>query len=230
MHRDRHHHVQVVALSTKHRMRGDSHSDVEIAGGTAVQAGIAFRRDPQPVAVRDTRWNPDDHAFAASFLTGPRARLAGPGRLLAGSSAAAARAREHHVSTHRAHRARPQTEVTRTGTRTRPPATGAAATVFAARHRDRPLNADQGLLERHLHLDVQVRAALLRGRAPPTLGEHLGEQIAERRRVIRAARREVEALEPRCLTSLCRPRSDVRRRTATAESDRSRSHRPRESA
>ena len=52
------------------------------------------------------------------------------------------------------------------------------------------------LLERQLHLDVQIRAALLRGRAPATLGEHLGEQIAERRRVVRAARGEVEALEP----------------------------------
>ena len=48
---------------------------------------------------------------------------------------------------------------------------------------------------------MQIRAALLRGRAPAALGEHLGEQVAERRRVVRAAGREVEALEPRRLTA-----------------------------
>ena len=78
------------------------------------------------------------------------------------------------------------------GARTRP-------AVLTPRDRNRTLDAAQRFLERHLHLDVQICAALLRGRAP-TLGEHLGEQIAEGRRMVRTARREVESFEPRRLT------------------------------
>src|SRR5207344_3187158 len=79
------------------------------------------------------------------------------------------------------------------GTRTRP-------AVLTPRDRNRTLDAAERFLERHLHLDVQIRAALLRRRAA-ALSEHLGEQIAEGRRIVRTARREVEAFEPRRLTS-----------------------------
>jgi hypothetical protein len=68
--------------------------------------------------------------------------------------------------------------------------------MVATRDRHRPLAARERLLERDLHLDMQIGTALRRRLPRPTLGEHLGEQIAEGCRVVDSARREVEALEP----------------------------------
>jgi hypothetical protein len=66
------------------------------------------------------------------------------------------------------------------------------------------LDAGERFLEGHLHVNVQIGATLLTG---CTLGEHLGEQVAERGRVVGAARREVEALKPRRLSPRRRSRA-----------------------
>src|SRR5262245_55511743 len=89
--------------------------------------------------------------------------------------------------------------MTRTNTRARPARASTRPAIRASRDRDRPLRAIQRVLERHLHVDVQIRSTLLRRIAIGALGEDLGEQIPERRRVVDAACREVEALEPRAL-------------------------------
>src|SRR5262249_47903078 len=49
--------MQVVLLPLEERVVADFEEDVEIAGGAAVGAGLAFAREPQPVAVVDARRN-----------------------------------------------------------------------------------------------------------------------------------------------------------------------------
>src|SRR4029450_12224023 len=55
---------QVVGLAPEDRMRAHVHSDVEVAGGAAVFAGAAAALEADPLAVGNSRRNPNLHGLS----------------------------------------------------------------------------------------------------------------------------------------------------------------------
>ena len=155
------------------------------------------RRRRHPAGIRTVT------RLGARLLTAARARLARPRALLTGAAARACScARTPCARAPIAPRRCPgRRDRTRTSIRVTPGARARAAGL-APRDRDRTLGCRRTPPRTTAASRWCRSAPRSAARAPrAALGEHLGEQIAERRRVVRAARREVEALEPAALTS-----------------------------
>src|SRR5687768_16023490 len=195
MNRDRHDDVKVVALAAQDRMRRHVDRDVQVARRATANAGVALAANAHAVAVGDARGNADGHRFRPRVLTGAPARLAGPRPLLPAAGTARTAAREHHVTADRADCPGALTEMAGAGADPRHAGPCAGAAVFAPRDGHLSLGPGQRVFEGQTHILVEIGAALLAGCARPALGEDFREQIAERRRVVDAARREIESLE-----------------------------------
>src|SRR5689334_8959428 len=180
-------------------MRPDADVDVEIAARTAVAPHVALADDADARAVGEARWNVDRERLGADLHLLPGARRADGLTQRAGAAALRARLGEDHVAARRFHDARSVAVHAPRLADVQPAEAVARAAVLLARHRDRALPAAQRLLELQQHRLVQIDAALgLAARAARlALAEHVGEQIAEGRRVGAVhAYGEVEALEP----------------------------------
>ncbi len=175
----------------------DVHGDVQVAGIAATQAGVALARHAHPVAVGDAGRHPHRHRLRARLLAESAARLARPRPLLAAATARDAAAREHHVTAHGAHAAGALAR--RAGAATHP-ACGRCRrrrdTFRGASPRRRGRRRRTPRRTSTRHPGAGRRRARRRAACSAALAQHFGEQVAEGRRVIDAARREIESLEP----------------------------------
>ena len=196
VHADRHDHVQVVAVAAEVGIGGDVHGDVEVAGGAPARPRVPFARHAHPLPVANARRQPQGDAFGAHFVSRAGARRTRTRRLLAGAAARVAASREHHVPAHRAHRSMPLAQAARRRGHARDAGAAARAAGLAPRHRQRPLAAVEALVERESALpDGDRRLAAAAGRFAPCSSSTSANEIAERGRVVRSARGEVEPLE-----------------------------------
>ncbi len=181
--RDRDNHVEIVALSTKQRMRVHVNNDDQLAGRAAPQACIPATRHVDVRAVRGTGRNDDGGGLAPGFNPRPTAGAAWRDTQIAGPAATSAGLGKHHVATDRSKRPLSLTSRARLGRGvpcTRAVTFGAAR---ATRHGHRVLHSGSGILEPHGDWDMKIGATHGVGRvAGGVPAEHLSEQIAEGRR------------------------------------------------
>jgi hypothetical protein len=161
--------------------------DEQIAGLAAAETRVPLPRHANAVAVGDARRDPDVHRLGPRAMPASAARLARSRPQLPGAGARLAASREDHVPAHRPHRAAPLARVARPGDHAGDAGAGARPAALAACDRERALHAAKRLLEREVRGLVQIGAALGRRTPGAPLAQHLGEQIAEGRRVIHAA-------------------------------------------
>ena len=196
VHRDGDDHVQIVALAPEHRMRADPHGDIQVAGRTAAQPALPLPATRTPLAVGDAGRDPHRDRLGPRLLSASRARLARTRPLLA-RSAARAQLRENTMCPRTVRTAPvPWHNQTGPGLASRQPRARARATVSRAASPSSPAGRRERLLERKLHLLMQIGAAF----APTAAAPHArsAPPRTDRRtcRVVRSSRREVEALEP----------------------------------
>src|SRR5882762_6156474 len=174
--------VQVVVVALEHRVRLDVRLDIEVAGWTAVDAGLAFAGKAHAIALVDA--GRDLHRKRLLQLDASRAAAGGAGIRDDAAAAVAARAglrdgertlRHPHLSGATAGRA---------GGRLRTWARAAALAALAYRHArdaDLGLEAVRRLLERDLEVVAQVGAAEHGGAsaAGASAAEDLAENVAE---------------------------------------------------
>ena len=184
MHRDRQLAHQVVAFTPKPGMGLDVNRHIQIARPAAVPAGVSHLHHAQPASVGDPGGHPDADGFAANAAPLSRADRATFARLPPFATARRARLGEHHVA------ARPP-DLTRAlalaalrfGNRHLPRA-AARSTQHLTRHEHLPLDAVDGVGERHRQRRVQVGSDFRT--LQPAAGhrvQHVGEELGERRRL-----------------------------------------------
>ncbi len=178
---DRHLAVQVVAIALKHPVRPEMDDDVEVAGRSAVHAGLALAGEANAIALVHAGRNLDREGLVALDAPGAAARGAGVGHHLARAVAGRARLLDREEALREAHRARAVAGLAclrlRAGFRA-----GPAARVAGLHRRDADLGlgAARRLLERDLEVVAQVRAAIDRRAAARAAAEDVAEDVAER--------------------------------------------------
>src|SRR5688572_8664101 len=195
--------MQVVAVAAERGMGSDVHGQIQVARRTAADAGVSLPRHANAFSVADTGWNLHGYRLGARLLSGPTTAIARPRTLLPRPDACRAAPREDHVPAHGPDGAAALTLRALAGTDPRQSRSRAAAAAFPTRDGRCPFRSRQGVGEGDMDLLVQIRATLLGPAAAAAFGEHLRKEVPERRRMIGAARREVEPFEaaPRAIVA-----------------------------
>src|SRR6185436_8770374 len=95
------------------RVAGNADRDIEIARGRSPLTRVASARQPDALAVGNTRRNPDQHGLGPRLLAAARADVASARPLLPRAGTGGATPGKHHVAAHRAQHAGPLAHRTR---------------------------------------------------------------------------------------------------------------------
>ncbi len=184
VHRHRELAHQIVAFAPKPRVGLDMNRHIQVAGAAAVPASVSHLHDAQPAAVGNPCRHHDARRFSANTAPLSRTDRATFARLPPFATARRARLGEHHVA------ARPA-DLTRTAAlpalrfgNCHLPRAAARTTHHLTRDQDLPLDAVDGVGERHGQRRVQVCANFRT--LQPAAGyrmQDVGEELRECRRL-----------------------------------------------